>query len=51
MTREALTTRLGALADAVLADWRWVRDDLDVSILGMLLYGYAMSTARKSGLG
>jgi hypothetical protein len=51
MTRQALTAPINQLADAVLADWRWVRDDLNVSILGMLLYGFATATAREMGLG
>jgi hypothetical protein len=46
MTREALTDRIGELADAVLADGRWVQDDLSVSVLGMLLYGFALATGR-----
>src|SRR5262245_54001881 len=46
MTREALTAHINPLADAVLDDWRWVRDDLNVSILGMLLYGFARANAR-----
>jgi hypothetical protein len=46
-----MTARLNALADAVLADWRWVRDDMNVSVLGMLLYGLAMATARELRLG
>jgi hypothetical protein len=50
VAREALTARINGLADAVLADWRWVRDDLNVSILGMLLYGFATATAREMGL-
>jgi hypothetical protein len=50
MTLEDLTARIGALADAVLADWRWVRDDLHVSILGMLLYGFATAIARERSL-
>jgi hypothetical protein len=45
-----MTARLSPLADAVLTDWRWVRDDLNVSILGMLLYGLATATAREMGL-
>jgi hypothetical protein len=49
MTRDALTERLGELADAVLADWRWVRDDLNVSVLGMILYGFALATGRAMG--
>jgi hypothetical protein len=51
MTREALTARISPLTDAVLADWRWVRDDLNVSILGMLLYGFARvgAAAKWSG--
>jgi hypothetical protein len=47
MTREALTERIGTLADAVLADPRWVRDDVNVSVLGMLLYGFADATGRR----
>jgi hypothetical protein len=50
MTREALTQSINGLADAVLADWRWVRDDLNVSIFGMLLYGFAQATAREARL-
>jgi hypothetical protein len=50
MTQEALSGRIFPLANAVLADWRWVRDDLSVSILGMLLYGFARATARDMGL-
>jgi hypothetical protein len=50
LTRETLTARINPLADAVLADWRWFRDDLNVSILGMLLYGFARATARDMGL-
>jgi hypothetical protein len=50
MTQKTLTAGISGLADAVLADWRWVRDDLNVSVLGMILYGFAMATARKMGL-
>lgn len=50
MTREALIECIGQLTDAVLADWRWIRDDLSVSILGMLLYGLARAAARGTGL-
>lgn len=50
MTRDDLTVRVGQLADAVLADWRWVRDDLSVSILGMILYGYGLEAGRAKGL-
>src|SRR6478735_643085 len=50
MTRDALTDRIGELADAVLADWRWTRDDLSVSVLGMLLYGLALETGRSARL-
>jgi hypothetical protein len=46
MTRDALFERVGELADAVLADPRWERDDLSVSVLGMLLYGFALATGR-----
>lgn len=50
MTRDALTDRTGELADAVLTDWRWVRDDLNVSVLGMILYGFGLATGRAIGL-
>lgn len=50
MTRDALTSRVGELAEAVLADWRWVRDDLNVSVLGMILYGFGLETGRVMGL-
>ena len=46
MTQDALARQLGELADAVLADPRWTRDDLSVSILGMLLFGFALMTGR-----
>jgi hypothetical protein len=50
MTRDALIERIGELVDAVLADWRWVPDDLNVSILGMILYGFATASAQEMGL-
>jgi hypothetical protein len=50
MTQEALTARISGLADAVLADPRWMRDDLKVSVLGMILYGFALATGREMGL-
>ncbi|HJZ56428.1 MAG TPA: hypothetical protein VKE74_15795 [Gemmataceae bacterium] len=46
MTWDALTERVGELTDAVLADPRWEQDDLSVSVLGMLLYGFALATGR-----
>ncbi len=46
MTRDALTERVGELANAVVADPRFERDDFSVSVLGMLLYGYALGTGR-----
>ena len=46
MTRDALAECVGELANAVLADPRWQRDDLSVSVLGMLLYGFALATGR-----
>ena len=36
MTRDALMERVGELADAVLADPRWERDDLSVTVLGQI---------------
>jgi len=50
MTREELTDLIGGLAEAVLADWRWVRDDLSVSVLGMLLYGFSLEAAKAARL-
>jgi len=43
-----LAERVGELADRVLHDPRWEgeRDDLGVSVLGMLLYGFALATGR-----
>lgn len=46
MTRDALAAKVGELADAVLADARWGRDDLSVAVLAMLLYGFALATGR-----
>ena len=48
MTPEALFNTLAALADRVVADPRWQneKDDLGVSVLGMLLYGYGLATGR-----
>ena len=46
MTKDTLTERIGELADAALADPRWEQDDLSVSVLGMLLYGFALATGR-----
>ncbi len=50
MKQDELTGRVCSLADAVLADSRFTRDDLNVSILGMILYGLALAIARKNGL-
>jgi hypothetical protein len=43
-----LADRVGELADRILSDARWEdeRDDLGVSVLGMLLYGFALATGR-----
>jgi hypothetical protein len=46
MTRDALTQRVGELAEAVLADPRWQQDDVSVTVLGMILYGFALATGR-----
>ncbi len=46
MTQDALAKEVGELADAVVADARWRQDDLSVSILGMLMYGYALMIGR-----
>ncbi len=45
-----LTTLLDVLANDVVVDWRWVPDDLSVSVLGMLLYGLALETGHAFGL-
>ena len=49
VTTDALTQRLSELADRILADSRWEsqRDDLGISVLGMLLYGYALAVGRS----
>jgi hypothetical protein len=46
MTRDALIQRVGELTDAVLADPRWQQDDVSVTVLGMILYGFALATGR-----
>ena len=47
MTQDALAERVSKLAHAVLTDPRWEQDDLSVSVLGMLLYGFALMTGRS----
>jgi hypothetical protein len=47
MTRETLTDKLGELAAVVRADPRWAQDDLSVSILGMLLFGFGLAVGRS----
>lgn len=44
MTPDVLFKQVAELADAVVSDARFERDDLSVSVLGMLLYGYALGT-------
>lgn len=48
MTPEHLFKYVAELADAILTDARWAdqRDDLGVSILGMILYGHALAKGR-----
>ena len=48
MNQEALAKCVGDLAGKVIADQRWLtqRDDLGVSILGMLSYGFAPANGR-----
>src|SRR6185369_1907311 len=48
MTAELLYESVAKLADRVLADQRWETedDDLGVSVLGMLLYGFALAAGR-----
>lgn len=46
MNREELTQKVGQLASAVVADKRWNNQTLEVSVLGMLLYGYALAVGR-----
>ena len=48
MDQNALFREVVQLTDAVVADPRWARekDDLGVSILGMLVYGFALMTGR-----
>lgn len=44
--RDVLADRVRQLAAATVADPRFARDDLSVSVLGMLLYGYALAAGR-----
>jgi len=48
MTPGRLFDKLAALADRVVTDKRWQgqKDDLGVSVFGMLLYGYALAVGR-----
>lgn len=48
MSPEALFEKISGLADRVVADKRWQdqKDDLGVTVLGMLLYGYALGIGR-----
>ena len=46
MTQVSLSDRIGKLAEAVLADPRWEQEVLSVSVLGMVLYGYALAIGR-----
>jgi hypothetical protein len=46
MNREALGKKVGELVDAVRTDSRWQQDDLSVTILGMISYGYALALGR-----
>jgi hypothetical protein len=48
MTQDALNKSVGTLASGVVSDPRWSReaDDLGVSILGMILYGYSLAIGR-----
>jgi hypothetical protein len=48
VTRDALTESVAEMADRILTDPRWEdeKDDLGVSVLGMLLYGFALATGR-----
>ncbi|TDU81581.1 hypothetical protein EI77_00891 [Prosthecobacter fusiformis] len=46
MTRDELTKKVSQIASAVVMDRRWNNQALEVSILGMLLYGYALAVGR-----
>ena len=48
MTPEKLEATIASVARAVVTDprWRTNNDDLGVSVLGMLLYGYALGVGR-----
>jgi|GEM_PF-1579069 len=50
MTRKELTENAGKLAEAVVADWRWVSDELSVSVFGMILYGFSQEAAKAARL-
>jgi hypothetical protein len=47
---DLLTSRLNDLAGAVRSNWRWTQDDVNVSVLGMLLYGYATAIGQGAQL-
>lgn len=49
MTRDAIAEKAFTLTDTVLSDWRWDGEDLSVSILGMLLYGFTHAISRDLG--
>jgi len=50
MTQDQLTAQVDELARAVVSDPRWRNNTLDVAVLGMLLYGYAMAMGRMAML-
>ena len=46
--RDAIGKKVGILAAAVIADPRWKNETLNVAILGMILYGYALAIGRMA---
>ena len=48
MNRNELTKQVEKLANAIVADLRWENGTLDVVVLGMLLYGYALALGRMA---
>lgn len=46
MNTEELVKQVSPLAAAVVQDSRWKNETLNVAVLGMLLYGYALAVGR-----
>ncbi|KAF0812886.1 hypothetical protein IGB42_02730 [Andreprevotia sp. IGB-42] len=46
MNQNELASQVSGLSQAVVDDKRWTNETLDVAVLGMLLYGYALAVGR-----